>query len=781
MSTTPCRRRTDPALLALWLPIAIGLPLSAAAGDQAPAAAQSMVVGLMVNGSPVADSLLVHREPPRFWLPVAQAQDGRLQTAGREQRLIEGVAHAAFCGEPDRCSFDEGNSLLTITLDAPAIATLHFTDAPPPAPLPSHGGDSGAIVNYDLGVWTMHRPGASAVLDARAFTRYGHGVLRWGRLFAPGSSQPILAQALWQVDSPERGCTAQAGSIQTPDTPLEPGLPLIGLRAGSDARLRPGFNPAPRAAWADVADRALRTDVFVDGLYRQTVEVPFGPYEVDVTPPQTGSSRIDLVTTEINGTRRQQRMDFYASPAMLAPGEQQWSLDAGVMQSPWRLGPEPAQRRSALASASLRRGVHQRLTLQGQALVGHGALRLSLGADTAHARWGAMSAALTWQRSGADPAGRAWLGLAHERLARGGALAVRIERPLSGCGVEPLNDTLADRLRRPCSRAALQAGANPGANWSLHAHAERLLDSRGRRWTGAAMSLRRQVGSDRQLSLSLQQLNIDGRLQRSALLSWSQALGSRYRLQTSLLHDSRRDTVLQWAAQSTPPPTATDADADGRLQAWGSVGGDSDVGARWSQRRDVADWRTEAWAGPQGLLLATGVNGAVGSSGGRWFASRHIDEAFVVVDAGQPDLPVLLDNREVARTDARGLAVVTDVRAWQPNLIGIDTQALPIAYSAPRDQMNVTPPGAVGVTARFDIGDGGITLGVRRPNGEPLPSGAKASISSQSLPSAITSRSELFIERADRTAEIRIEWPGHGCRFTYQPGEAATAVRCVPE
>jgi outer membrane usher protein len=161
--------------------------------------------------------------------------------------------------------------------------------------------------------------------------------------------------------------------------------------------------------------------------------------------------------------------------------------------------------------------------------------------------------------------------------------------------------------------------------------------------------------------------------------------------------------------------------------------------------------------------------------------SRRINDAFILVDAGLPDLPVLLDNREVARTNADGWAIVTEGRAYQANSVGVDTSALPIEYAMPRDQLNVVPTSSAGVLARFDISDGGIAIPVRDASGRAIPPGAMVRISTQSLTTAITSRSEVFFERSDRAADVTIEWSGTTCRFNYQPqAEPAGGYRCTP-
>jgi len=105
----------------------------------------------------------------------------------------------------------------------------------------------------------------------------------------------------------------------------------------------------------------------------------------------------------------------------------------------------------------------------------------------------------------------------------------------------------------------------------------------------------------------------------------------------------------------------------------------------------------------------------------------------------------------------------------------VDAAALPIEYTLARDQIAVVPRSHAGASVRFEIGDGGIMLPVVLANGQPLPAGAQATVSTQSHPAAVGSRSEIFIGRANRAARVTVQWPGGSCAFDYLPDDAGGA------
>jgi outer membrane usher protein len=71
--------------------------------------------------------------------------------------------------------------------------------------------------------------------------------------------------------------------------------------------------------------------------------------------------------------------------------------------------------------------------------------------------------------------------------------------------------------------------------------------------------------------------------------------------------------------------------------------------------------------------------GALLYAGGHLGLSRPVSSAFAVVQVGEvPDIKVLLDNQEVARTNAAGMAYLPDLRAYQKNRISFDDHQLPV-------------------------------------------------------------------------------------------------------
>lgn len=727
------------------------------------ASIQPMVVSMVLNGSLLSDAQLVYREAgqgtQRVWLPETVAKQWRLDVERRARRTFEGQSHVAVCERPDQCVYDESSALISLTVEHQDLMALKFSTSPG-SELPAQEVKSiGGFLNYDLTAWQAERAGLAAFLNGRVHSPWGHGLWQYGKALGFGRNSIVLSRALWQIDWPSQGLSMQAGHITAPDTPLSPGLALTGFHLGTNAQLNPMASKQLRPQVLGAADRPQRTDVFVDGMFRQTADIPYGPYNIEVTPNLPGQGQIDLISTELDGTRRQITLPYYQAPQALAPGACEWSLDLGTLRK------QPGQRvqsQTPLVSGAWRQGFQRGITGQAQWIAGPGVQRLAAQVDHVDARWGVSGLSLVTQRTAEHHP--SWLGVGHEYVSRQASFNVWAEQALQDCPTSAGDKAMDEQLARPCQKLFLAAGLPLGPRWSASAALSAQRWSAHRMAHAQSLQLRFAADTRSQMTLSVQDLQVNTHRSLTLALTWTQPLG-KYLSQTSV--QSQQSTQLLWSVQSQPSPD--EPTPESRWQVFGSMGQQHEVGGRWLQRMSQAEVSAQASVGQRGNHGALGMRGAIGYAEDRLFASRTIDDAFVIVDAGVPELPVLLDNREVARTNARGWAVITEARSQQTNRVGVDIAALPVQYAMPMDVQSVVPPLGAGALAVFEVSDGGVLLSVQDAHGQPLPTGAAVTVSTQKLGTAVTSRSEVFIERSDRASDISIDWGGKQCRFNYRP------------
>jgi outer membrane usher protein len=114
------------------------------------------------------------------------------------------------------------------------------------------------------------------------------------------------------------------------------------------------------------------------------------------------------------------------------------------------------------------------------------------------------------------------------------------------------------------------------------------------------------------------------------------------------------------------------------------------------------------------------VSGALVAIGGRVFATPPLDAGFALVRVpGLPGVPVLRENLEVGRTDARGDLLMRDLLPFYANKVGLDESAVPPGFATDVPRRDVQVPRNAGalvvldaapvhaVTGRFVRDDGG--------------------------------------------------------------------------
>ena len=120
--------------------------------------------------------------------------------------------------------------------------------------------------------------------------------------------------------------------------------------------------------------------------------------------------------------------------------------------------------------------------------------------------------------------------------------------------------------------------------------------------------------------------------------------------------------------------------------------GDPIVGVRWPHHHDPGDRQRTRAKGLDGdevrrrglrrgltvlgyaFVFRVGMlaSGGLLVAGGRPYATRRVEDALGVIDVpGLADVRIYQENRLIARTDARGRAIIPDLRAYEQNRIAI--------------------------------------------------------------------------------------------------------------
>jgi outer membrane usher protein len=198
--------------------------------------------------------------------------------------------------------------------------------------------------------------------------------------------------------------------------------------------------------------------------------------------------------------------------------------------------------------------------------------------------------------------------------------------------------------------------------------------------------------------------------------------------------------------------------------------GNHDAGVSYRSKYGVADMRLSSY---DGRVTASGsFDGSLVAAGGGIFVANTIHDSFAVVDAGVPDVPVLLQNRPVTKTGGNGKALVSGLRSYARNKVSIDVSGLPVDAIVSATDMDVVPARRSGVTVKFDGGIKPSALVVLRDSaGAFVPPGAVVKLNGGETEYYVGYDGQAWLEDLEPKNRISVELETASCAasFGYAP------------
>lgn len=706
--------------------VALLLLVAAACVARASAAPQVLLLAVRLNGLDLpGDVTVVHeRDAHRAWLAIDRAAWDRLglRTAPDGVLIHEGQPYVRLSDEgPLRWTVDGPSQTLQLEADAAAFAPAGAQAGQAPRAAAAEGLP-GAFAGYDIAAQRSSRGRTNA-----------DGLIRWGVHDASGSwleswSLIQMHEGRWQHHRLETRWTTEDTARRTRWTlgdTVRPGgttgvaLPLTGLQWARDPTLEAGLQPLA-LPW--VGGEALLPSTFelrVNGTPAMRGELGPGPFRLDELPVTMGEGRLQLAIRDALGRERIIEQAYHAHPALLRPGLRAWSLDIG------RVRPDPLVRGAAggpwVASWLERRGLTPTLTAQWRAE--------AVGAQRA-------AAATAWWRPPelpdgssigvlqADaerthgPAGSGWVrGLGWSRAADRWSASARWQHA---------DDNASLAAPGPAARWRTRLSASLG--WrrgptGLTAQTLQQADHTGeaRRWMLASLST--SFAGAHQASLRWQRDGRTGERVVSVLLIMTERDGT-----TTAAHREassgvtpQRESIWRWQQHDTAAAAGTPRMAlqvDHSQRTHGAV--------ELRAQSDPVTWGVGLRTGAHESTLAAHASGQLAWVAGRLHAgARQEGSAALVETDGLAGVPVMLDQRVVARTDASGSVLVTGLRGHELNRLSADVSALPMQVEVLADGVQIVPPARGVVRVRLPLAQHrAVTLRVLDATGQPLPPGS---------------------------------------------------------
>lgn len=750
----------------------VALPevLPASASLPQPAAAEDVLLSVTLNQLPQQDAARVLRLPGQQ-VALLCSDWALLRLA--PPMLPADLWHAGQCWRPLsagrglRWHIDDEAQALEITAGTAAFEGSVLTVEPvaTAAQAPTRWG---GYANYDL-QWqrsTLGQGGGRtdatrALLELGSFGPAGSG--RTTGLARDDGQQPrfVRLDTTWTQDMPQRMASLRLGDAVGRAGAWGQAMRFAGVQWATDFSIQPGFLSFPLPALRGETALPSTVDVFVNGSRRLSSQVPAGPFELQDLPVVTGQGDVRLVVRDLLGREQVIVQRYFGSQALLRPGLRSFSYELGAVRKDYGL---QSNRYGPLyAGATERQGVSDRHTrewraewLDGRlAAGGTGLWQLGPGGGI-----GSLSVVGSHApREGAGAQLGLGLDLQGQRMS-GGLQAHVASRRFSQAGQGP------EGPQR--TQVTASAGGLLGAmSWGLSWVSQQAWQGEGRRLL--SLSLSRTMGAWANLGLfGVRDLAGGG---TSLLLSVSMLLDGQWQAaaQTSRL-PGRAGAATQLQLHRSP--------VDDRDLGWHLVADQGDarrLTLQAAQATDVADFSAgvshrlarRGGAGPAAASTdwRLGVAGGLAWMDDSLFFSRRIDGAFalVVVD-DYPDVTVLHDQRPVARTDARGRAVVPGLRGYEPNRIGIDASELPFDADVDALDTVVTPPARSGVVVHIPVRrTRSAHFRLVDAQGQPVPAGSVMETVDTGGRFPVGFEGRTYASGLAATTAVRVRWQGREC------------------
>lgn len=575
-------------------------------------------------------------------------------------------------------------------------------------------------------------------------------------------------ETTFRRDFPEAGYTLTVG-----DSALRTGLLgraayFGGVQFGTNFELAPHVNRQPVPLVAGETSAPSVVQLYVNDILRQTSNVPAGPFTLDNLPVLAGNGQVTVRVRDILGRETLITQPFFVASDLLAPGLNDWSVEAGKLRRD--LGAVSSNYADGFAAGMWRRGLTTEFTIEGRAEASAGRQVLGVaGVRAFGADWLTRAGAMV-ARDRALGNGHRWM-LGAERPDIVASLAFSLEgssRGFRSLGEEsnltPIRYQLAAHgtfnygwgrvglalaVQQPYDRErittlSLNYSTALRRNWRLHAYLTKAFANSGGTTLGAMLT----VPIDRQTS-------------SSTSVQWQDRLD----FYTSVAHTPEGYSGLAWRALV------------GRERAPRAEAGAYYLGQHGQVSADIS-----ATQGQTNLRL--GATGALLHAGGRAFATTRFDDSAALVQVpGYAGVGIGVGGRLDSVTDGEGYVFVPRLGAYQANRIQLDPNALPISAEIDSIEAEAVPPWRSVAKVVFPVRGGrGALIRIELDDGEPAPPGATVRIDGEPRDFYVARRGEAYVTGLKDSNQLRLHWGKGSCAITVKlpPGGNDDIARVGP-
>ncbi|WP_297835496.1 fimbria/pilus outer membrane usher protein, partial [Pseudomonas sp.] len=517
-------------------------------------------------------------------------------------------------------------------------------------------------------------------------------------------SGTVRLDSTFSISDPTTLRTFNAGDFINAGLSWTRPIRMVGVQMITNFALRPDLVTYPRPGMTGEVAVPSSVDIFVNGLHQSSTQVQPGPFELNQLPVTSGGGDISVVVKDASGRQTTQTLPFYASSLLLNQGLDSLAIQAGSVRRLYATRSNDYAQPAA--SLSYRHGATPKLSVETHLESTSGLAMGGVGADVLLGDFGVLSASVAASSFEGLPGLQYGAGItrstpqlsfgfsvlkadkdfadiasANDDAMPRTTLRANLGFPVPGVGtfglvyakkmvnLYTLDDYDADYVQASerISTSTLSATFSTSLPLNAYGFVTAFHDFEGNSGNGMYVGISIPFGRNTSLSAST-----------------SSNGGSSYQTVEARQSAVQRGDVGWQVARQTGTQTRSDAGVSYK-SAWGEVG--TEVESRDSSNAYRATAR-----------------GALSTIDGHLFASNTVYDSFAVVDTdGLPGITVSQENRPLGKTDADGLLLVEDLRAYQSNRLSINPEDVPMDVSLSNAVLEVRPADRSGVVAKFPI------------------------------------------------------------------------------
>ena len=641
---------------------------------------------ITLNGAP-AGTELANCDAQRCLLTRASLVGWRIQIpAGIASVVLDDTEYVELTDVPGaQWQYDSATQSLALTVPDLAFngtqrdlnpQTANIIAATPP----------GSFLNYSL----SHSQLADAN-ESSAALEWGWfgpaGVFTTTALFSSSRGAERL-DSTWRIDRPEFLQTLSVGDNISDSGAWGRARRFGGVQWRSNFAVRPDLITFPLPGASGSSAVPATVDIYIDQVLRARTEVPAGPFEFQNLPVTTGSGEVEMRVRDAYGREQRVSLDYFVSPQLLTPGLRAFEYSFGLQRRGFG---NDTSYRDAIMVMTERRGLSERLTGEWHTELTSEQLRSGVGAVLL----GPGNGLYAFNLAGSTSAqGDGWLASADYQW-RSDRLFASAGLSVASNGFDAASAADERTARRRWNAAMGWSLPGEGGAIALSYLGQQRFD--GTRFAFASLGYQFDVGRFGHLQFSLGR-NLQPVADTVLSMVYSLPFGAGNTASVDFSHQESSEQ-LRLNLQRSPPVlggfgyrAALQPGAKPRF----------DLGLSTYQQHAI--YSIEASRLPQQLSYRADISGGLAWIGGGIYASQPLRDSFAVVQVDDfPGVGIYAEHRLVAHTNAKGRALVPNLRAYDRNRLEIEQADLPLDARIEALELNATPASRSGMLVRFPV------------------------------------------------------------------------------